>query len=56
MNPKTLSDDALYEYIYQSGILGIDIPKSRKAQVKLAKTLTGQWRINPVRGEAYGKV
>ena len=56
MNPKKLSDDDLYEYIYQSGIDEVDIPKSRKAQVKLAKTLTGQWRIDPVRGKAYGKV
>lgn len=48
MNPKKLSNDALYEYIYQSGVDEQDIPTTgkdwRKKQVKLARTLTGKWR------------
>ncbi len=44
MNIKKLSDDALYEFLYQSGVDEPDIPRKRQARIKLGRNRSGQFR------------
>ena len=48
MNLKRLSDDALYEYLYQCNVDEVDIPRTRKSRIKLGKKVQGNFRINCV--------
>ena len=53
MKFKAMSDIDLYDYLWQSGVEGCDIPRKRKSRIVMCGTMFEKFRIPAVRERAY---